>query len=611
MTPSSPFRGSRVPRRVHTTMALRAFLGLCVSCILGALAQAAEWRALNLVTEDGRPSPPITTKEIGAATALATDPALPYPMRTQAVAKLAGSTRRSVVRALGDLLLAEASTREGRRLRVACAAALGWSAFRRSREAGRALYETMYSPQTHIHAGEATARALLNTVGPLEALSRIHRRLVRTKKGDDDGDRLDLAFSWTSRELRPCHSLRSRDELWRKLADRLASELRRISSESLVMILSRGPCREVLRETLGHSPRSTLGDFLLERFERGGKAEREALAVLFSPSLAGDDDWGRKYKRFLFRLDSRRVRMLWSGSRGLSDKAARHVTRLVEAVCYGHKEVWEGEAAVSEALMETLDDLGWMADKDNLERADAQAAAQFLQGPGSLLYFCLWEHIGLHPVRFDDPTSHPYLRLVENTKRPVWERWSAVDYLRHSRRLGGIGESADFARAVEGVFTACRGKRTGTQAVHWTTREDKMRQFFLAGLAALSTETTPAGQRRETAERFLASSDPLTRASLLRHLSKDAYVRLANGEPVWLAEQGLAALEMMASEEDRWPENYTQRVLNVTSGLVDMLTPEDVLRVERPKIEDLQSVVTRWRAWLERFRKLPVFNRTR
>ena len=88
-------------------------------------------------------------------------------------------------------------------------------------------------------------------------------------------------------------------------------------------------------------------------------------------------------------------------------------------------------------------------------------------------------------------------------------------------------------------------------------------------------------------------------------------MRLANGESVWLAEQGLAALEMMASEEDRWPENYTQRVLNVTSGLVDMLTPEDVLRVERPKIEDLQSVVTRWRAWLERFRKLPVFNRTR
>lgn len=584
----------------------RALLVLSFCSLLSASARPAQWSAFDLVTGEARPRPPVTTRETSAALAVATDPAFSYQTRALSVLKLAGSTRERVVKAIRGLLLCPAETREAETFRAACAAALGWSAHRGSRAAVAALYEGLYAPQTHMTEGRAVARALLNALGPLEAIKPLYRRLVGAGSGRDNGDRLDLAFSWTWRQWQPYHSgRRNKRELWGELADRLATEVSRMSPKSMAVMLKSRPCREVLRDTLGLAPRSELGDLMLRRLEKGDRHEREALAAFFSPSLLPDDNWSQTYRRFLYSLDSRQIRTLRRGSAGLSDRAGRELTRLIRAVCYGREqEVCVRGKSIEEVLLGTLERLGPFS--NHVEQADADAANPSY--PDGITYMFVWEHVDLHPVRFEDPMRHPSLQVIRSEKYPFWERSGAAGSLARSQKLGGLGVSEEFVRTIESIFTSVQGRSAG---FGWATKDDKIRPFFAADLARLAIRTSPAGKRREATRRLLLRSDPLCRARLLEDLADDAYMRMDRREPVWLAEHCLGALDALMAVKDRWPENYGDRTLCAASGLVRKLTPEVILPLREAKVKNLKRIVTGWREWLQRFRKLPVFRKRR
>ncbi len=129
----------------------------------------------------------------------------------------------------------------------------------------------------------------------------------------------------------------------------------------------------------------------------------------------------------------------------------------------------------------------------------------------------------------------------------------------------------------------------------------------MASFALLAIKVSPADQRRSTAERLLANCDPLCRMTVLEELANDAFSRVGEREPVWLANQGLVALEMLVAESDRLPEDYTERTLNSASALVGKLTPEHLVPPREAEPQNVKHIVTRWRAWLERFGELPVF----
>ena len=586
--------------------------GLLVLVLLtcgSALARQPKWQPLNLVTPELRPKPPVTTTETKALLAKLNDLDIPFEVRGEAASSLAGSTRREVVKALRICLLKLAQSKEAKVFRAKCAAALGWSAHAGSSMATEALWKAILARGTFWRTGMATAAALLNSLGSEETLRLLSQRALEpaTYEGGAGG-RIYVAYQWAvTSDLHPYHSLAARADVHRDVANHLAAKLNRMRPDDLALLLDGGPCRQLVRHVLGNAPRSDLGDMLLGRLESGTPEEGSRIAELLAPSAP--DEWGWEYRGFLFRLDADQLRVLWRASERLPKRAGGNLKRLVKALCYGREtEVLQGKVDVADILMDVVADLGWPRDQQH--RLSPSTPAGKKRDPyDDFIYFLPWEHAARHPVRIERTLAHPWVKLVLDDSKPLWDRDVALLNLLDMHRLKAIRDPESMATPLKSAFQrAVAAAQEGRLGADQTPDH---RRRFLVNMARLLVEISPDAARRQTSERVISSCDPFCAMMILHHLVDDAFARVGEGEPVWLAEQGLAVLERLRSRRDGLTEGELTRALNLATIIAASLSPEQLLVLGDTEPQGLERACETWRAWLERFKKLPVFRQVR
>jgi len=587
---------------------------------------------MELITGHARPRPVTDAAVIAQLIRRASDSRLSYSERAEAARGLAGVCDPSAVRALADAIVEPRRSKKAELMRIAIADTLKWRAAEGDRAAIAALHRAWFDRDTHIRPGMEIARALLASRGADEVLDFARglvgpeARLPETASASSRSrEATGLIWHWVYNTRRACHAGPGHtvDELRRNTTTRHAATLRRMSSRDMVHVFQREGASEVLGMWAGGP-----GGQVLIKAALSGLPNRSAEARRLIAEWVAEGGCSVFRGVFYARLDEKCVRLLWSVAPRLPEPTRGRTRALLELLCHGSTEdVVKGRRKLDDVVVEAVEAMNtclpddrWVAELGKGEWP--QCFAEFLQHPAAkvaldstrtlreramaadFLGFSAWIQLVELPVRFDDPLQHPALKVTLDKARAVRERNIAAELLRRALANGALEQPERAVPLIDEFFQ------------EHVRSNDRYEFDFFRQMVMIRVRVTAPEKRIDVFFDLLdrRRAHLLDRAAALTYGAKSAYMWMDSDGPVRIAEEVVRCLDQtMKSGDTELPRVGSRLQLALSHLTPEKLPPQVIPYAGGPRWQDVwnDDVLAAWRAWLERFRKLPVFRISR
>lgn len=564
------------------------------------------------------PRPP-GGKEMENLIARLLDVRLSYRARAEAARGLAGATDKPAIQALAGALLERphGPTKEYGILRCACADALSWAAAKGDKNAIRALW-LVFEDRYHSKGWGRAAKALRDAVGGEEVM-RLVGEALRGRRPflKSDGKPLDpdtILRAWSGGGLGglgACHFVRwnggSKREVMRREIDRLITLIPGLTDKSFVYLLTgeRGPA--LADWALMCRTRDQIPNVLARGLSNRGSEAREAFAHWIC---------GVPAEAFYLhvRLDSRALEELNGVAESLEPETRKKIRSLIEKLCHGlADEVLSGKVSLGEAC-----------------RSRIKVQAPSGEGPPRTikeaeffdLDLALQQLVFTQRIRSED---NPLLRILEardirglDVQRVNGHIWKTDMLL----MVASILYATPFPGAPGGNHLAKSAKNLIFIRVRELEANTLEGRRAIASLASAAAGLAPPEGRPSMIRHALAKlqkgGDVLWQAMFLYLVAGSVYSTPDTALPLDMA---AAVVECLTKEASNPTPGRHAQILNLLRMTVEHMTPERLPGVEDDEAANLrinfgypasdppEPEPAVWRAWLERFKRLPVFRK--
>ncbi len=596
-----------------------------ISLALAALAFAASGsgvgaaqlrrRPLDFVTPEARPKPLNDPRRISEICARLADVSVSYDKRAEFARALSGAKSRRAVEALTQALLEPSEPNAISRFRTACAQSLRWAASGGDKHAINALYEALVDPSTEHGSGQGIAKAILDARGAAEVLRKVMKQTIHRATGGDFKGSSDHAWSRIRAQLRPYHMVtcvRGRNPSAEAMG-LLATAFRRSSDTGFVALLD---YFEEKRFRLHHvivvmNAQDVLLRSIIRGIWRRKVAARAALLRWLEKSTSAVGGEGLSA-----RLDSAMVRELAKLLvPRMKEKDRKRLLAILDKTCHGRaQDVIAGRVELSDVVL--------VAAKKRLEIFRAGRRPRGYPAAGEVGYAALpvapWSQLAFE---FKRGADHPYVDVLKRPDRypqsinllwncrpgaPVWEiilKESVKDEVRERlatmtyEQVNMFGTF--FALAMNLAASAAERCQIAERAIR--RAQNARPEFESAIVCAVSVWAFATGDHRfpvQAAEWIVALAERASRDGLpvrqadLAFALENLTPEKINPEVPWAKSLGFHTFDT-SEEADAFKAEFTRKFLESQ---------------EKPVSAETAAA---WRAWLERFRKLPVFRKRR
>ncbi len=574
---------------------------------------------MNLVTREARPVPPNEYREVARACKGLTDPSLSHAERAELARLLEGTSSPMAIRALREALLESGSRRAIAPLRSACARALRWAASRGDQKALKALRDALVDPGNNAESGDAIAVAMLDALGARMACSEAMNLTLQAPSREGDISRLVSTVAWArvGQRALPCHAGWGSTPVGCGMdgLQVLVRSIERSSDRAFVDLLDFlcGDMPPVMLVMGNREGAKLVLESMVSAALKRGPAARKA----FVRWLDSSEGWTGDY--IIEEVDADSIARFRRLLAVLEEGDRKRVMAVLDKACHGRaEEVLSGQAELFDVLTgAAAEELGKVKTRGYWRLAPGESTTEPLPP-------LAWIQLGRLK---GDGRPHPYLDVLKDWKKhcepvrrmvlygtrpgsPLWER---VTPLRGEieRQARGLDLATESGRELFKMSLGLRMRLAEPQEKR--------------GVAARIVEQASAGPPSLTAE-------------TLTGLARWAYAAGDRRFPVELAEWTVSFAERAAAEglpvkkrrlvfvlgsmtpEELAPERKQIRELirerNSRSFTSDAEKEAYMAQYKKKYAQLNEARVTpeaaaAWRAWLERFRKLPVFRDAR
>ncbi len=606
----------------HASSVLAACVVVMSSASRPALGGTGPVRArsplLRLVPRESWPSPP-GPRDLEPLIERLSDVRLSYEVRAEAARALSGATDRPAVQALASALLElpRDSSKRYRILRVACAQALGWAAADGDGAAIRSLWSASLDPHTNLSA-PAVAKALLDASGA-EEIMRLTAEALRGREPRLKADGKALAVEAPLRawpaflgQVGACHFISSKKGLrgvLRPEIRRLVVRLRSLSTRDFVRLLD-GQRGSVVASWTDCCGEERIPCILVRGLSNRRKEAREALVRWLCGS---EGAWNEVY----VCLDGRALQELDVVSRKVEPESTTMLQSLLEKLCHGRtKEVLAGKESLEQACWSVV---------ERVLTAGSEIPPRMLNFENLIELELALKQLAFAEVRKGE--THPLLRVLakRDLARPRFDLGGGHEYRADlSCLVAGILEYSSFPGVPRGqqLRESALGLILGRIAELDLKSHDG--RGWLASLTPPATRLALPKDRanliRSSWAKLGSTDDRLPQALFLYAVAPNAYSTPDAALPLDI---GSALVECLEGEMAKPTQERHQQVLNLIRMALAHLTPERLPGIDDDVARNLRAKFgypsptppepdpAAWRAWLERFRKLPVFHKGR
>jgi len=600
--------GGRHTVRLSGGALLRVGCLLLIPTSAGAASPRGTWRPLDLITEPARPRPLTDEEALGRAMATVIGRNRRYEERAFAAKELAGARDTKVVGTLARVLVEarpQALKLEADKLRMAVAEALAWHVAAGDAEALAALHAAWFHEDTYIRAGRAIARALLVSQGPDEVVRFMQRLMdVESRRPKtvpppaECATTVDDLRSWVEGNLRSCYvgPGRSPDGLLEEATTRYAARLRRMNPRQLAEVFG----REDAPETLGVWAGGPGGRALIKAVLAGRKYHPAALRQLVTAWIVEGGEW-TVAPSFHGALDTDLVLTLAAYAASSPEPARGKLRAFLERLCHGRLEaVMRGTSPLADIVREVVKKTPLVPERDGEQTSDE-----------GLPEIDPWQQLANLPVRFETPERCPAVPILLDRRNPIFERCVAACVLSEAAANKAFGSPDRLATVIDELIGRSRRTTNGAREEY---HEAVLFYYLVEARLQLSSPEDQMALFLDLLDR--RRTHPVDKALALRVGAERAYLWMADRGPVRVAEQVVSCLEqLVAARIDTTllkvgGDALLESVLHLTPEVLELASDRHAGRSLGPEAWN-EDVAAAWRAWLERFRKLPVFRSAR
>lgn len=583
-----------------------AALVLTATCNLYALS--SPWRLrvpgpLRYATEPGLPKPTADKDKIEALLQVLRNQTMPPLTRAGVAWSLAGLESPQVVQALCTVLTEIGQGKQV--IRIACAEALTWPAANGVKLAVRRLYGALRAPGTGADARNAVAKALLDARGAEEVIRAIGNRLRGQRspiaaRVNNYTPTLESIWIWVIQEVGACHFRpgQSLFDLLRVETRRCALVLPGLSDILLVEAIH--DAGDLISEWVvyGRPSGLALTRKLFGRFSHRDAEVQQELLKLFDHSFHGT--------MLLARLDVHCLRQMRRATNKIPKRLRHILDRLVATACHGRERALlvEGNVNLADVAHSVL--LRQLAIKSPTPSAQKNMDTNQIQE-----ILKSWKKRELAFLQLtmaattNDEALAKLLGILADEDLDLNHRLNAAELL---------GAVASY-RVAEGVPVRNRTLQLVENILKKHSRDGppRLRDIWL-NVQYDRFLLLPIHKRQPTFHmlRNPLGRQPLAMAAFLSHISRDSAYAVPDSH------FALELAEVIASTYAEVFKIDSVRRAGALNGLLEarkQLTPErfhNEIPLNRskssmpPQFQNYRPP-SEWKAWLERFRKLPAF----
>jgi len=598
-------------------LALFLLVGSWIGCGVGEAAVIAPCRMFD-TNADRIVRRRIKSSEAARLTAALADRSLPYPEREEATLALIGETRKAVMKSVAVCLIEPRvgpGTTENRKAReeflAACADVLKWAAVRGDRSCLDVLYKALLAEHIYIGEGRAIMRAILDVEGAQKVLHAILAPLRREsspcwgRATHPFPHKYTSVLSWYDDSCHGSHyglGVDPRDVLTVE-ARQVSNVLRRMSDREVMAFFGDERAVDGLERLFTDGlafrhpyPEWTNGemlrDFVAGLSRRSPEVQRAVCRWVHDPS-------GYVYalQRPFYALDGSLVRELGACTGSLLEKRRQRMEDFLRRLCHGRMEdVVAGRRTFEEVVLEEMAKSGpWPHYKYYFDQY-AQFGKGVIDNTKVPFRASPWDQALFIPIRFNGETRHPLLDVLLDPMSSDADRYYCAAMLPCAAWTGALGDRTE--GLSDSIASTISPRRP----------EEKRFNVLPERLAYAALHVAPKARQADMFIAFMrdARFDVGFRYRLLDMCAWKLYA--------WGPKAVLDAADRMVSRERFTPgEGKTDWRVFLWRPLLALTPerlPEPLASGKRPQ-EEQEELAAAWRAWLERFRKLPVFRKGR